>query len=70
MIALSRIDGFISICDTKSGKASTFSSSTGEKIRGDFDMEPSEVLYMAWRQTQSPKLNETQLRSLYRKEKP
>ena len=42
-----------------------FDKATGTKIRGTLDMTPDKVLFLAWRQKQSPKLTEKQLTAMW-----
>ncbi len=66
--ALHKSDTQIRIYDKDSRKESAFHPVTGDKLWGDLVIEADEVLYMAWRQTQSS-LNDKQLRELWAKRK-
>jgi hypothetical protein len=66
MIALHRGDKQIWVRDSDTKQESAFDSKTGAKLWGNLDMNPEEVLYCAWAQTQSVNLSERQLRDRYR----
>ena len=44
------------------GVRAVFNSTTGEKVHGQLEMAPDEVLYFCWERTQSPKISDAELR--------
>lgn len=42
--------------------SSVFDLETGARLRGSLDLSSEEVLYLVWRQKQSPRLSESALR--------
>ncbi len=68
-IALSKHGDVIYVLDKETNQQSKFCATTGEKIRGDLEMTPDEVLYRAWAQTQPIHLKEPQLRQLWKEKK-
>ncbi len=73
MIALTRMQKFIFARDSETRKDGKFLVADGTRVSGTLDLEPDEVLYMAWAQTQPPKFSEAELRKMWgakiRKEK-
>jgi len=61
MFALTVLDGMIYVRNKQTGQDGVFNSD-GSKARGDLDLPPDEVRFMAWCQQQSPKLTDKQLR--------
>lgn len=59
---LTRTDEEIRIFDNATGKQGSFDPDTGVKLWGNLEMEPDEVLFQAWRQTQPPKKSDVVLR--------
>jgi hypothetical protein len=51
--------------DTETRQQSGFIKATGKKLWGDLDIEPDEVLFLAWRQKQSPRFSDKQLRAMW-----
>lgn len=65
MLALSELEGEVHIMQTDTGQRSAFDAHTGVKVRGDLEMAPDQVLFLAWKQKQSPSLSDKKLRALW-----
>lgn len=65
--ALTRLESQIYILNKDTNQQGVFDRVTGVKLRGELDMDPEMVLFMAWRQTQSPNLSNGQLQENWAK---
>jgi hypothetical protein len=64
-LTLVQLEDEIRIRNSTTKEDGSFDPTTGVRFRGTLDISPQDVLYRAWRQKQSPKFSEIQLRKMW-----
>jgi hypothetical protein len=61
-LSQSRSNKVIYMRDIRTGEEGQFSLTEGTKISGNLDIPADDVLFLAWRQKQSPSISDKELR--------